>query len=161
MLLPPDKGRDTRLKEIISQGHTQIKVGSASRRSVILRRHSSRTLPLTEIMVTMTNAPVTPERIYQMAWSYAPPLILEAAIRHRVFDVLDSGPQSLAAISHATGASERGLSAILNVLVSLAFVSKDAQGNYSNMPEASAFLVTTKPSFQGGLLRHTSEELLP
>jgi len=34
---------------------------------------------------------VTPERIMQFVWGYAPPLILEAAIRHRVFDVLDGG----------------------------------------------------------------------
>ena len=32
---------------------------------------------------------VTPERIMQLVWGYAPPLILEAAIRHRVFDVLE------------------------------------------------------------------------
>ena len=36
---------------------------------------------------------VTPERIMQFVWGYAPPLILEAAIRHRVFDVLDDGPK--------------------------------------------------------------------
>jgi 3-hydroxy-5-methyl-1-naphthoate 3-O-methyltransferase len=52
------------------------------------------------------NAPATsapsPERIMQMAWGYAPPLILETAIRHRVFDVLDSGPLSLNEIAQAT-----------------------------------------------------------
>ena len=37
---------------------------------------------------------VTPERIMQFVWGYAPPLILEAAIRHRVFDVLDGGPKT-------------------------------------------------------------------
>ena len=60
--------------------------------------------------VTPERAPVTPERIYQLAWGYAPPLVLEAAIRHRVFDVLDAGPMSLHQIREATGASERGLS---------------------------------------------------
>jgi 3-hydroxy-5-methyl-1-naphthoate 3-O-methyltransferase len=43
-------------------------------------------------MATATGVQVTPERIMQMAWGYVPPLVLEAAIRHRVFDVLDSGP---------------------------------------------------------------------
>jgi len=61
----------------------------------------------------------------------------------------------------ATGASERGLASIMNVLVGLEFLAKDAQGNYSLTPESSAFLVSTKPSFQGGLIRHTSEHLLP
>jgi 3-hydroxy-5-methyl-1-naphthoate 3-O-methyltransferase len=104
---------------------------------------------------------VTPERILQMAWGYAPPLVLEAAIRHHVFDVLDSGPKSVHEIHQATGASERGLSAILNVLVGLEFLAKDPQGLYSLTAESAAFLVSTKPGFQGGLIRHTSEHLLP
>jgi ubiquinone/menaquinone biosynthesis C-methylase UbiE len=112
-------------------------------------------------MSTAVAAPVTPERIYQYAFGYAPPLVLEAAIRHHVFDVLDSGPKSLQEVSKATGASERGLSAIMNVLVGLAFLAKDGKGSYSLTPESAAFLVSTKPEFQGGLIRHTSEHLLP
>ena len=112
-------------------------------------------------MSTAVSVPVTPERIYQLAFGYAPPLVLEAAIRHHVFDVLDTGPKSLSEISQATGASERGLAAIMNVLVGLAFLNKDGQGNYSLAPESEAFLVSTKPEFQGGLIRHTSEHLLP
>jgi hypothetical protein len=107
------------------------------------------------------SAPVTPERIFQLAWGYAPPLILEAAIKHRVFDVLDGGPKNLAALSAATGASERGLAAIANVLVGMDFLARDASGAYSLTPESAAFLVSTKPSFQGGIIRHTSEHLLP
>jgi ubiquinone/menaquinone biosynthesis C-methylase UbiE len=112
-------------------------------------------------MSTTPSAPVTPERIYQLAWGYAPPLVLEAAIRHHVFDVLDAGSLSLHRIHEATGASERGLSAILNFLVGFDFLRKDAEGNYSLAPESAAFLVSTKPGFQGGLIRHTSEQLLP
>ena len=67
-------------------------------------------------MATSVQAPVTPQRIYQMAFAYAAPLILEAAIRHKVFDVLDDGPKKLAAVSKATGASERGLAAIMDIL---------------------------------------------
>jgi precorrin-6B methylase 2 len=107
------------------------------------------------------SAPVTPERIFQLAWGYAPPLILEAAIKHRVFDVLDAGPMSLDEVSAATGASTRGLAAIMDVLVGLDFLAKNDAGKYSLTPESAAFLVSTKPSFQGGLIRHTSEHLLP
>lgn len=64
---------------------------------------------------------VTPERIQQIAWGYVPTLVLEAAIQHRVFDVLDSGPKTLPEIQQETGASERGLTAIVNVLVGLNF----------------------------------------
>ena len=58
--------------------------------------------------------PVTPERIMQFAWGYAPPLILEAAVRHRVFDVLDTGLRTVEQLSTETGASVRGLRAVLN-----------------------------------------------
>lgn len=112
-------------------------------------------------MSTSVSAPVTPERIYQLAWGYAPPLVLEAAIRHRVFDVLDAGPLSLAELTQATGASERGLAAICNFLVGMDFLGKDAEGRYLLAPESAAFLVSTRPGFQGGLIRHTSEQLLP
>jgi ubiquinone/menaquinone biosynthesis C-methylase UbiE len=104
---------------------------------------------------------VTPDRIMQFAFGYAPTLILEAAIKNRVFDVLDDGPKTIAEVSRDTGASERGLRAIMNALVGLEFLSRDDSGRYSNAADASAFLVTTKPSFFGGLLRHTSEQLLP
>jgi ubiquinone/menaquinone biosynthesis C-methylase UbiE len=110
--------------------------------------------------MTAAAAPVTPERIYQFAFAYAPPLVLEAAIRHHVFDVLDGGPKSLQEIQAATGASERGLGMILNFLVGFEFLRKES-GKFSLAPESAAFLVSTKPGFQGGLIRHTSEQLLP
>jgi precorrin-6B methylase 2 len=112
-------------------------------------------------MANEANGAVTPDRIFQFAWGYAPPLILEAALHHHLFDLLDSGPKPLAEIVAATGASERGLAAILNAVVGLGFLSKDAQGNYALTPESSAFLVSTKPGFQGGLIRHTSQHLVP
>ena len=112
-------------------------------------------------MATATHAQVTPERIMQMAWGYAAPLILEAAIRHRVFDVLDQGPKDIWEIQQATGASARGLTAILDALVGLQFLARGEDGRFTLTPESSAFLVSTKPSFQGGLIRHCSEHLIP
>lgn len=103
---------------------------------------------------------VTPERILQLAWGYAPPLAIESAIHHRVFDVLDEGPKSLAETVSATGATERGLKGIMNLLVSFGFLAK-ADGKYSLTPESSAFLVSTKPAFHGGMFRHMSKQLIP
>ena len=103
----------------------------------------------------------TPERIIQFAWGYVPTFVLEAAIHHRVFDVLDAGPKTLPEMHKETGASERGLAAIMNALVGLNFLAKDAQGRFSLTPESAAFLVSGKPGFQGGLLRHGSRHLIP
>lgn len=112
-------------------------------------------------MTTPSSARVTPERIQQFAWGYGPPLILEAAIRHRVFDVLDGGAKTVAEVAQATGASERGLTAVMNALVGLDFLAKDGQAHYSLTPESSTFLVSHKPSFLGGIIRHGSQQLIP
>jgi ubiquinone/menaquinone biosynthesis C-methylase UbiE/AraC-like DNA-binding protein len=112
-------------------------------------------------MSTPATTPVTPERIMQFAWGYVPPLLLEAAIRHRIFDLLDGGPKTVSEIQQETGASERGLSAVMNALVGLNFLAKDKQGYFSLTPESATFLVSTKPSFQGGMLRHGSAQLIP
>jgi precorrin-6B methylase 2 len=108
-----------------------------------------------------STTPLTPERILQFAWGYVPPLILEAAIRHRIFDLLDAGPKTLAEVQKETGASRRGLSAVMNALVGLNFLTKDKEGYFSTTPESSTFLVSTKPSFHGGMIRHGSQQLIP
>ena len=112
-------------------------------------------------MSTSNQGQVTPERLMQLMWGYAPPLILEAALRHRVFDVLDNGPKTADEVEEATGASARGLTAVMNALVGLSFLTKDALGRYALTPESAAFLVSNKPGFQGGLILHCSEQLIP
>jgi hypothetical protein len=106
-------------------------------------------------------SPPTPEKIMQFAWGYAPPLILEAAIRNRVFDALDDGPKTVAETSAKTGASERGLFAIMNALVGLEFLARDDAGRYSLTPESATYLVSSKPAYFGGFLAHVSEQLIP
>ncbi|HEY4009947.1 MAG TPA: class I SAM-dependent methyltransferase [Acidobacteriaceae bacterium] len=103
---------------------------------------------------------VTPERIMQFAWGFAPPLVIEAGIRHKVFDALDAGPKTVEEVAAATGASARGLRAIMNCLVGLELLKK-SDGKYELTPESSTFLVTTKPSFFGGMVAHTSGQLMP
>lgn len=107
-----------------------------------------------------TTPAVTPQRIMQFAWGYVPPMVLETAIHHRVFDVLDGGPKTLNETAAATGASERGLRAVMNVLVGLGFLEREGE-KYKLTSESEMFLVSTKPSFQGGLLKHTSKHLIP
>lgn len=97
----------------------------------------------------------------QLAWGYAPPLIMEAAVRHRVFDFLNEGPKTVAEVSGASGASLRGLSAIMNALVGLELLSKDSGDRYSLTPESAAFLVSGKPGYQGGFLCHLSGQMIP
>src|SRR5664280_2669489 len=102
----------------------------------------------------------TPERLMQFAWGYAPPLILEAALNHRLFDLLDQAPQTVGELAAHSGASARGLTAILNALVGLEFLVKRGD-RYALTPESAAFLVSTKPAYHGGFFRHMSRQLMP
>jgi SAM-dependent methyltransferase len=104
---------------------------------------------------------VTPERIMQTAFGFVAPLMLEAAIRYRVFDVLDAGPRTVEQVSSETGASVRGLRAVMNALVGLEFLAKDRDGRYLLTAESATFLVSTRPGFHGGIFKHVSEHLLP
>jgi precorrin-6B methylase 2 len=111
--------------------------------------------------MSSTAPSVTPERIMQLAWAFAPPLVVEAAVRHRVFDVLARQPLTLEALAQATGASSRGLAAIAGVLVGLGLLERDEAGHYALSPESDAFLVSHRPGYIGGIFRHMSEQLLP
>ena len=108
----------------------------------------------------MPNA-VTPERLMQMGWGYAPPLILEAAVRTGVFDAISRGAHSLQELQSATGTAPRGLAPLLNALVGLGFLHKDEGGKYTLGAEADAFLVHERPGYHGDFFHHVSTQLLP
>ena len=96
----------------------------------------------------------------QFAWGYAPSLAIEAAVRHRVFEILEKGPRTLQEIATETGASERGLTAILNLLVGLQLLGRDGK-RYSLTPESATFLIPSKPAYHGMFFAHISDDLLP
>jgi ubiquinone/menaquinone biosynthesis C-methylase UbiE len=112
-------------------------------------------------MSTSNQTPVSPERILQMAWGYAPPLAIESAIRLGVFDRLDGQPESAEQIATDSRCSLRGITALLNLQVGLGLLKKTADGSYTLTPESRTFLVSSKPSFQGGMFRHISSQLMP
>lgn len=64
----------------------------------------------------------------QMAWGYAVPLIIEAALKLDLFEKLNRGRKTLADLVEETGASKRGLRGILNALVGFELLSK--RGEY-------------------------------
>jgi hypothetical protein len=112
-------------------------------------------------MSVSSQAAVTPEKIQQLAWGYAPPLIIEAALHHGVFDLLDGGSKTVEEVATRSGASVRGLRAVMNALAGLQLLTKDAAGRFGLTADSAAFLVGGKPGFLGGLIRHTSTQLVP
>jgi hypothetical protein len=56
----------------------------------------------------MLSAPMpqfSPERLMQFTFGFAPPLMIERALRYGVFDILDKGAKSLDALCTETGTS--------------------------------------------------------
>ena len=106
-------------------------------------------------------AAVTPQRIMQFAWGYAPPLAMAAAVEHGLFDLLDGGPKTAAEAASLAAISVRGARHIMDVLTGLGLLTKDADRRYALAPDSAAFLVSTKPGYIGGPLRHIVSELVP
>jgi SAM-dependent methyltransferase len=103
---------------------------------------------------------VTPERIMQLAWGYAPTLAIEAAVKHGYFDLLDKRAATAEEVAKKTRTSLRGAKAILDVLVSLQLLQRKGE-RFALVPESAAFLVSTKPVFYGMFFKHISDQLMP
>jgi 3-hydroxy-5-methyl-1-naphthoate 3-O-methyltransferase len=103
---------------------------------------------------------LTPDRIMQLAWGYAPPLIIEAAVKHRLFDALDASAKTAPQLARAAGVSLRGVTAICNALVGLRLLAR-AGDRYKLTPESATFLVAGKPAYYGAFFHHISTQLVP
>jgi ubiquinone/menaquinone biosynthesis C-methylase UbiE len=93
---------------------------------------------------------LTPERLQQFGFAYAPPLIISAAVNNKVFDTLQRGPKTIEQVTKETGGSARGLRAIMDALVGLELLKKDRRSRYSLTPESHAFLISEKPGTLAG-----------
>jgi SAM-dependent methyltransferase len=103
---------------------------------------------------------VTPQRLLQMAWGYAPALVVQAGIEVGVFAALSAGPCGLEDVAAVTGAAPRGLRALLNALVGMELLRREGAA-YALTPEAAAFLVPSSPRYVGGSFRHAVRQLVP
>lgn len=127
------------------------------KRAIAIRVMSETYYPMSNMK---ENPGPTPERLMQMAWGYAPPLIIAAAIEHKLFDYLAQGPRSLPELATQSGASARGLRAILDALVGLELLIREGE-RYALTAESSTFLVSSNPGYRGMFFRHHSHQLLP
>lgn len=102
----------------------------------------------------------TPERLAQMAWGYAAPLVVEAAIRLGLFEALAAGPRALADLAAAAKASPRGVRAVADALVGLGLLARRGE-RYALTAESAAFLVRGSPAYHGAFFAHISDQVLP
>jgi ubiquinone/menaquinone biosynthesis C-methylase UbiE len=93
---------------------------------------------------------VSPERLMEFSFAYAPPILIGAATSNKIFDTLVNGAKTVRQVANETGASERGLRIVMNALVGIGLLKKDRQEKYSLTPESAAFLVSGKPGSLAG-----------
>src|ERR1700747_543139 len=103
---------------------------------------------------------VTPERLMELSFAYAPPLIISAGVSNKVFDSLEDGAKTPEQIAEETGASARALGILMNALVGLGLLKKDRQGKYSLTPESAAFLLSKKPGTHAGFFGTIAPQLI-
>src|SRR5438874_4359395 len=103
---------------------------------------------------------VTPERLMELSFSYAPPLIISAAVGNKVFDTLENDAKTAKDVAKQTGASPRALQILMNALVGLDLLKKDRQGKYSLTHESAAFLVSSKLGTHAGFFGAIAPQII-
>ena len=103
---------------------------------------------------------VTPERLMELSFGYAPPLIISAGVSNKVFDSLEDSPKTSQQVAEKTGASARALQILMNALVGLDLLKKNRQGKYSLTQESAAFLLDNRPATHAGFFGTIAPQLI-
>jgi ubiquinone/menaquinone biosynthesis C-methylase UbiE len=103
---------------------------------------------------------VTPERLMELSFAYAPPLIISAGVSNKVFDSLEDDAKTPEQVAEEAGASVRALRILMNALVGLGLLKKDRKGKYSLTPESAAFLLSKKPGTHAGFFGTIAPQLI-
>ena len=102
---------------------------------------------------------LTPERLQQLGFAYAPPLIISAAVNNKIFDSLQGGAKTVEQLKKETGADARGLRAIMDALVGLELLKKNRQSRYSLTPESEALFNVIRQCYGHRLSSDELEEV--
>ena len=103
---------------------------------------------------------VTPERLMELSFAYAPPLIISAGVSNKVFDSLENDAKTPEQIAAETGASARALRILMNALVGLDLLRKDRHGKYSLTDESATFLLSNKLGTHAGFFGAIAPQII-
>jgi Dimerisation domain len=95
---------------------------------------------------------VTPERLMELSFAYAPPLIISAAVSNKVFDSLEDGAKTSERVAEKTGASARALRILMNALVGLDLLKKIGKESIRLRGKAQPFLLAASWARTQGFL---------
>ncbi len=100
----------------------------------------------------------SPEKVMQLITAGWACSILGSAARHGVFDHLEGTGETADGLMKKAGISRRGAQALLDGLTGLGLLTL-SEGRYRNGPEASVYLVKTKPAYLGAMAEVMMDEL--
>jgi hypothetical protein len=106
---------------------------------------------MSEAIREMSSGQITPEVLFQMSFSFAPSRILSAGLQLSVFSHIASGRRTVAEIAQAAQASERGMSMLLDALVSLQLLTREGDG-YELTPLSAEYLVRDGENYIGAMM---------
>ncbi|MGB9475763.1 MAG: methyltransferase dimerization domain-containing protein, partial [Candidatus Udaeobacter sp.] len=109
---------------------------------------------------TRSKKQVTPERLMELSFAYAPPLIISAAVSNKVFDSLENGAKTSREVAEQSGASPRALRILMNALVGLDLLKKDRKEKYSLTPEIAAFLLSNQVGTHAGFFGTIAPQII-
>jgi C-methyltransferase len=110
-----------------------------------------RSIQLTnEFPAPASKVSVSPEPLMQMIQGLQVTAILRAAVQLGIFDQVANGNDRASSIAAAVGADERATRILLDALAALRLLERD--NGYRLTPLADTFLVSSRPSYLGGMV---------
>ncbi len=103
----------------------------------------------------MSDSTPTPAPLLQLATGLWAAGVLKAGLDLQVFDHLADGSQDVDSLRRVLGANSSSLQILLDALVALELLNKVPTG-YALTEVAAEFLVSTKPTYLGGVLTDTT-----
>lgn len=94
---------------------------------------------------------MAPDRLIEIGSGYRSAKVLLAAVELDLFTTLSEGALDESSLAQAVGLHPRGARDYFDALVALGLLQRDETGQYSNVPEATAFLVRNSPTYLGGI----------
>jgi hypothetical protein len=103
----------------------------------------------------MTREDLTPAPILQLVTGLWAAGVLKGGLELQVFDHLSAIPQDVDSLSRTLGAQSSSLRILLDALAAIGLLETTPQG-YALTDVSAAFLVSTKPTYLGGVLIETT-----
>ena len=103
----------------------------------------------------MPHEDLTPAPILQLVTGLWAAGVLKGSLELHVFDHLSLAPQDVDSLSRTLGAHSSSLRILVDALVAIGLLKTTPQG-YALTDVSANFLVSTKPSYLGGLLIDTT-----